>query len=86
MNSIRECRKFNKLNRINKRIICTNKKKLKREKTIPKHIDDCWSIDLIDVNNVLKYNKGFKFILTDFDIFSKNSWAIPLKNKSSISV
>ena len=62
------------------------KKKFKREKIIPKHIDDCWSIDLIDVNNASKYNKGFKFILSCIDNFSKYSWAIPLKNKSSISV
>ena len=33
-----------------------------------------------------KYNKGFRFLLCVIDIFSKNAWAIPLKDKKGISV
>ena len=28
---------------------------------------------------VSKFNKGFRFLLCDIDIFSKYAWAVPLK-------
>jgi len=43
-----------------------------------------WQADLIDSQ---KYNKrGFKWILTVVDVFSKYLWAWPLKNKSAEEV
>jgi len=43
-----------------------------------------WQADLI---NFQKYNeRGFKWILTVVDVFSKYLWAIPLKNKSTEEV
>ena len=38
-------------------------------------------IDLIDMKAYHKYNKGFKYILFAIDIFSKISYAEPLKSK-----
>ncbi|MEM1283609.1 MAG: DDE-type integrase/transposase/recombinase [Chlamydiota bacterium] len=61
-------------------------KKFPREKVTPKHIDETWSIDLVDQSQLAKYNKGFKFILTCIDIFSRFAWAIPIESKSSNSV
>ena len=62
------------------------RKKFQRERVTPKHIDETWSIDLIDLTKQSKYNKGYKFVFTCIDIFSKYAWAIPIKDKSSISV
>ena len=33
-----------------------------------------------------KLNKGFRYLLTCIDIFSKYSWVIPLKDKKGINV
>ena len=36
---------------------------------------------LVDVQNLSRYNKGTKYLLTCIDIFSKYAWAVPLKKK-----
>ena len=33
-----------------------------------------------------KYNKGIRFLLCVIDIFSKNGWVVPLKDKKGISI
>ena len=38
------------------------------------------------MNNISKYNKNFKYLLTVFDIFSKFAWVVPIKKKSSFHV
>ena len=37
--------------------------------------------DLVDVQSLSRYNKGFKYLLTCVDIFSKYASVIPLKTK-----
>ena len=37
--------------------------------------------DLVDVSNLSRYNRGFKFLLTWIDVFSKYALVIPLKSK-----
>jgi transposase InsO family protein len=46
-------------------------------------IDDQWDVDLMDMQNIAKYNKGYKYILIAIDIFSRYTWAIPVKSKSA---
>ena len=41
---------------------------------------------MIDKSSLSKYNNNYKFILTVIDIFTKNAWPIPLKNKSGLSI
>ena len=60
--------------------------KFRREGIIPLYKDETWSADLIDKSSLSKYNNNFKFILTVIDIFTKYAWAIPLKNKSGLSI
>ena len=57
-----------------------------RERTIPSYKDETWSADLIDKSSLSKYNNNYKFILTVIEIFTKYAWAIPLKNKSGLSI
>ena len=60
--------------------------KFKRQRIIPLNKDETWSADLIHKLSLSKYNKNYKFILTVIDIFTKYAWAIPLKNKSGLSI
>ena len=60
--------------------------KFRRERIIPLYKDETWSADLIDKSSLCKYNDNYKFILTVIDIFTKYEWAIPLKNKSGLSI
>ena len=41
---------------------------------------------MIDKSSLSKYNNNYKFILTVIDIFTEYAWAIPLKNKSGLSI
>ena len=48
--------------------------------------DAIWSADLVDRQAFSSFNKGFKYILTIIDVFSKYAWAVPIKDKSAASV
>jgi len=45
-----------------------------------------WEIDLVDYSNVYSHNKGYVFILTVIDCFSKFAYCFPLKNKEGSSI
>ena len=60
--------------------------KFKRQRIIPLYKDETWSADLIDKSSLSKYKNNYKFILTVIDTFTKYAWAIPLKNKSGLSI
>ena len=60
--------------------------KFRRERITPLYKDETWSADLIDKLSLSKYNNNYKFVLTVIDIFTKYAWAIPLKNKSGLSI
>ena len=60
--------------------------KIRRQRIIPLYKDETWSADLIDKSSLSKYNNNYKFILTVIDVFTKYAWAIPLKNKSGLSI
>lgn len=64
------------------------KRKLKfpRLKYLPINIDDVWSIDLADMQNISRYNNQKRYILAIIDNFSRYAWCIPIKNKTSESV
>lgn len=49
-------------------------------------IDETWQADLVDMSQYTNYNKGYKFLLTIIDIFSKYAWAVPIKSKSGENV
>ena len=60
--------------------------KFRRQRIIPLYKDETWSADLIDKSSLRKKKNNYKFILTVIDIFTKYAWAIPLKNKSGLSI
>ena len=56
--------------------------KFERKKVIVNHIDEIHSCDLVDMIKYSRMNKGYKYIFTNIDIFSKYSWSFPLKTKT----
>ena len=55
--------------------------KFERQKIIVNHINEIHSTDLVDMTQYSKMNKGFKYIFTNIDVFSKYAYAYPLKSK-----
>ena len=55
--------------------------KFERKKVIVNHIDEIHSWDLVDMQKYSKVTKGYKYIFTNIDVFSKYSWAFPIKSK-----
>ena len=38
------------------------------------------------MQSLKKYNKGIKYLLCAFDLFSKYVWIVPLKDKTGITI
>ena len=49
-------------------------------------IDDQWVADLIEVGNIAKANRGYRYLLTVVDVFSKYAWVEPVKSKTGKAV
>lgn len=62
------------------------RKKFKRRSVTIRGLDDLWQADLVDMSVYSSENKGFRFLLTVIDGFSKYAWALPIKNKSATVV
>ena len=58
----------------------------KRNPVLVNSIDQIWQADLADVSNLSKENRGYKYLLTVIDVFSKFSFVVALKNKSATAV
>ena len=43
--------------------------------------DNIWGVDLADIQLIIKYNKGIRYLLRAIDLFSKHAWIVPLKDK-----
>ena len=55
--------------------------KFERKKIIVNHINEIHSTDLVDISQYSKINKGYKYIFTNIDVFSKIAYAYPIKPK-----
>jgi transposase InsO family protein len=62
------------------------RKRFHRNPYTVNNIMDVWEADLLDVQNLSKYNDSYKFVLTVIDVFSKYLHAVPLKTKAAPSV
>ena len=56
--------------------------KFERKKIIINHIDEIHSCDLVDMIKYSRVNRGYKYIFTNIDIFSKYAFAFPIKSKT----
>ena len=55
-------------------------------KIIVNRIDEIFAVDLVEMQKFAKLNKGYRYILTCIDIFSKFAWVIHLKDKKGITI
>ena len=56
-------------------------------KTDVYHIDDIWSLDILDLKDYgPENNRGYRYVLVIIDNFSKFGWTIPLKNKNAQTI
>ena len=57
-----------------------------RNRVIVTEIDDQWQADLVDISSLDHFNKGYQFLFTCIDVFSKFAWIVPLENKMGESL
>ena len=62
------------------------RKNYPRRKIIVNNINEIFAADLVEMQKFAKLNKGYRYLLTCIDIFSKFAWVIPLKNKKGITI
>ena len=55
--------------------------KFERKKVTVSHINEIHLTDLVDMTQYSKIKKGYKYIFTNVDIFSKYAYTFPLKSK-----
>ena len=57
-----------------------------KRRVIVHNVDDIWCSDLVDMQKLSKWNKGYKYLLMVLDRFSKYGWIVPLKTKTGLEV
>ena len=63
------------------------KKNYATNKTDVYHIDDTWSLDILDLKDYgPENNRGYRYVLVTIDNFSKYGWTVPLKNKNAQTI
>ena len=62
------------------------RKNYPRRKIIVNYINEIFAADLVEMQKFAKLNKGYRYLLTCIDIFSKFAWVIPLKDKKGITI
>ena len=56
-------------------------------KTDVYHIDDTWSLDILDLKDYgPENNRGYRYVLVTIDNLSKYGWTLPLKNKNAQTI
>ena len=66
-----------------------HKPRRRRFETLPTlvfGINEQFVMDLVDLQKLAKYNKGYKYLLTVIDVLSKFAWVEPLKSKSATAM
>ena len=63
------------------------KKYYPTNKTDVYHIDDIWSLDILDLKDYgPENNRGYRYVLVIIDNFSKFGWTVALKYKNAQTI
>ena len=63
------------------------KKNYSTNKTDVYHVDDIWSVDILDLKDYgPKNNRGYRHVLVVIDNFSKVGWTVPLKVENAQTI
>ena len=57
-----------------------------RRKFDVRGFDETWQADLVEMIPYAKENKGYRYLLTVIDVFTKYAWAVPVKRKTGEDV
>ena len=60
--------------------------KFKKIKVYSSFKDNIWGVDLADIQFIIKYNKGIRYLLCVIGFFSKYTWVVRLKNKKGVTI
>ena len=72
---------------INEKYSKPPKKYYVTNKTDVYHIDDTWSLDILDLKDYgPENNRNYRYVLVIIDNFSKFGWTVPLKNKNAQTI
>ena len=64
-----------------------SKKNYATNKTDVYHIDDIWSLDILDLKDYgPENNRGYRYVFVIIDNFSKFGWTVPIKNKKAQTI
>ena len=61
-------------------------RKFKKRKVYSFLTDNIWGVDLADIQSLSKYNKGNEYLLCAIDLFRKDAWVVPRKDKKETSI
>ena len=61
-------------------------RKLKNRKIRSSFTDNIWGADLVNIQLISKFDKGFRFLLYVINVFSKHVWVIPFKDKKRTTI
>ena len=61
-------------------------KKFDKRKVYSQFKDKIWGVDLADMQSLSRKNEGIKYLLCTIDLYSKNAFVVPLKDKKGISI
>jgi len=62
------------------------RRRFPRRKTHSKGIADLYQADLVDLSSLSNFNNSYRYLLTCIDVFTKQTWAIPLRTKTGREV
>ena len=62
------------------------RKTFRRRKVTSPSPNYLWQADLVFMQKYSRQNRGYKYILTVIDVFSKKAFAVPLKKKTACEV
>ena len=51
-------------------------RKFKKRKVYSRFKDNIWGADLADMQLIIKFNKGFRFLLCVIDVLCKYAWVV----------
>ena len=62
------------------------RRRFDKRSVFAKQVDDLLTADLFDMSPFFRLNKGYKYLLTVIDVYSKYGWIVPLKTKTGKEV
>ena len=61
-------------------------RKFEKRKVYSSFKDNIWGADLSDMQVISKFNRGFRFLLSVMDIYTKYVWVVSLKDEKGITI